>query len=169
MIRKPQASNEVNTLKCQASGNQGDQEAHIRLDLEAEGPWLVALTAHGDVIRNAKLVATYEDKPAGTATLVKTGQPAGISLEEFGTSYHRIAVPTGAARLSVTVSNASSLGELFVRHANLPTVFLKHAFEPFIESDPATVVIDDPQPGEWFIRVDGLGSTTQATLTATVD
>ena len=115
------------------------------------------------------LVGCGDKDPTGpTGTLLTSGTPVtSISGVEDSQKVYRIAVPAGAAQLSVVTTGGTGDADIYVRRGRPPTL-LTHDCTSDDLSNEESCVIPSPASGDWYIMIEGFEAYSGLTLTATV-
>ena len=105
--------------------------------------------------------------PEGAGTLLTSGAAVtNISGAEGSEKLYRIAVPAGAAALSIVTSGGTGDMDLFVRHGSAPTDGEADC-ESAGGSNSEACTIDAPATGDWYIMLYGYEAYSGVSLTAT--
>ncbi len=87
-----------------------------------------------------------------------------LALEE--SLYYKLDVPEGATNVTFTLAGANADADLYVKFGELPTASVWDC-RPYLGSSNEECSFDNPQTGEWFVRLHGYTAVDDVTLTAT--
>lgn len=92
----------------------------------------------------------------------------GIAGDAGSLRYFSIAVPAGAARLTVATSGGTGDVDLYIRRSQLPAEFA-YDCRPLREGNNETCTVTGPAEGQWYIMLRGFAAYAEVMLGATVD
>ena len=116
------------------------------------------------------LVGCGDKDPTGpSGTLIISGTPVtNISGAEDSQKVYRIAVPAGAAQLSIVTTGGTGDADMYVRRNRPPTrVSVDDCISDDVGNDDSCVIAS-PASGDWYIMIVGFEAYSGLTLTATV-
>lgn len=128
------------------------------------GTWYVLLTPGRGLsyFSSLTLVATYE----GTVqtTVLQSGQPvSGVSGAGYDVRYYTLQVPAGQTRLAFWAEGGTGSPHVYARFGSKPTSSSYACSKPL----PGACVIESPQAGTWYFRVESLLGSPFAGFTVT--
>ncbi len=128
------------------------------------GTWYIMLrarTAYSGVTLNAYYWFT------GTVTLLDNGVPVtGIAGAAGSERFYRIMVPSGQAKLEISISGGTGDADLYVKRDAVPTI-TDYDYRPYLIGNNETVTVNNPTSGNWLIMIRGYQAYTGVTLVAT--
>ena len=105
--------------------------------------------------------------PGPEVTDLENGVPVtDIDLELDDVLYYVLDVPAGATNVTFTLAGADADADLYVRFGDLPSAGVWDC-RPFSSSSNETCSFDNPQEGQWFVRLHGWTQALDLTLTGT--
>lgn len=117
------------------------------------------------------LQACGDDDPSGpdndVVNLTSGVAVANIDGDEDSERTYRIAVPAGAAVLSIETTGGTGDVDMYVRFASAPTPTQTDCESTNLDNEELCE-IDNPDAGNWYITLVGFEAYDNVTLTATV-
>lgn len=92
----------------------------------------------------------------------------GLAGDAGSVRYYGIEVPSGATRLTVSISGGTGDADLYVRRGQLPLQFT-YDCRPLREGNGETCSFTSPDAGTWYVMVRGFAAYTGVELLATVE
>jgi serine protease len=92
----------------------------------------------------------------------RTGQSGASGSETF----YAVAVPAGATSLTISTSAGTGDADLYVRYGDVPTQSTYHC-RPWFTGNVETCILDNPQPGTYYVMLHGYAAYSDVTLSAT--
>ncbi len=97
---------------------------------------------------------------------LKNGEArSGLSGAKEDEKYYVVKVPTGASRLTITISGGSGDADLYVKSATQPTLS-SYSCRPYRSGNSETCTFRFPRAGEWHILIHGYTSYSGLRLQA---
>jgi len=105
--------------------------------------------------------------PSGTV-LCSGSTVTGLSATTGNWStYYSIVVPSGASKLTVSISGGTGDGDLYVRKSYHPTLS-SYTCRPYLTGNNETCTISSPAAGTYFIAVEAYATYSGVTLKTTI-
>ncbi|MGE0866992.1 MAG: PPC domain-containing protein [Kofleriaceae bacterium] len=141
----------------------------IRPGDDAEGGWLVAVTAADGPITGGTLVASYSNTPAGQPASLPAGDGTkNITLKTTGPSYYVVDMPPDTISVRLKVHGPKN-GTMLVRKGELPTQYLNASNEDFGPLGDGEFTMSTPAAGPWYIRLNTWMENQTVSLETMVD
>ncbi|HSJ33033.1 MAG TPA: putative Ig domain-containing protein [Longimicrobiales bacterium] len=105
---------------------------------------------------------------AQVAVLVSGNPATGIGGIAGSERYYGIVVPSGAPRLTVSISGGTGDVDLYVRHGDLPMAYV-YDCRPLRAGNDETCTFTAPASGHWYIMLRGHAAYADVSLTASHD
>ena len=88
---------------------------------------------------------------------------SGLSGPQGSQGFYGLVVPPGQSQLEFQTSGGSGDADLYVRYGAQPTVSAWD-YRPYLGGNNETVTVDNPQPGTWYVMLEGFSGYSGLTL-----
>lgn len=102
----------------------------------------------------------------GGGNVLQNGVGVTINGATGSQTNYTIAVPSGQATLTVTLSGGTGDADLYVKSGSAPTL-TTYDCRPYVNGNAETCTFNSPAAGTWYVMVNGYAAYSNVTLKAT--
>ena len=128
----------------------------------AEGEWFITVRGYSGSA-DYELVASFSDSSLIT---LSNGVPVNGTVAHGDNVYYEIDVPSNQTFLEFEMAGTGGDADIYVKYESIPTL-TDFDCRPYTITSNEICTFNSPDPGKWFIMINGYEGTVDYEITAT--